>query len=67
MRALRKKRNAEFPVFRPVDHIRSHFRPIRNDLRASARRIPENGDGFHYISTDYYETQVIRAGYAWKF
>ncbi|WP_341840289.1 TonB-dependent receptor domain-containing protein [Chitinophaga caseinilytica] len=26
-----------------------------------------DGDGFHYTSTDYYETQVIRAGYAWKF
>ena len=26
-----------------------------------------NGDGFRYTSTDYYETQVIRAGYAWKF
>jgi len=25
------------------------------------------GDGFHYTSTDYYETQVIRAGYTYKF
>lgn len=26
-----------------------------------------NGKDFSYVSTDYYETQVIRAGYAWKF
>lgn len=26
-----------------------------------------NGDGFHYISSDYYETQVIRMGYNYKF
>ncbi len=26
-----------------------------------------NGDGFRYISTDYYETQVIRLGYTYKF
>jgi len=25
------------------------------------------GDGFHYNSTDYYETQVIRMGYTYKF
>lgn len=25
------------------------------------------GDGFHYLSTDYYETQVVRAGYTYKF
>ena len=25
------------------------------------------GDGFHYVSTDYYETQVIRLGYTYKF
>ncbi|MGC3948669.1 MAG: TonB-dependent receptor [Chryseolinea sp.] len=25
------------------------------------------GDGFHYVSADYYETQVIRLGYAYKF
>ncbi|CAN5335289.1 TonB-dependent receptor [soil metagenome] len=25
------------------------------------------GDGFHYTSTDYFETQVIRAGYNFKF
>ncbi|MDJ1470312.1 TonB-dependent receptor domain-containing protein [Xanthocytophaga flava] len=29
------------------------------------RRI--QGDGFHYISTDYYETQVVRVGYNYKF
>jgi outer membrane receptor protein involved in Fe transport len=25
------------------------------------------GNGFRYVSTDYYETQVIRAGYTYKF
>ncbi len=25
------------------------------------------GNGFHYISTDYYETQVFRLGYSYKF
>lgn len=25
------------------------------------------GDGFHYYSTDYYETQVVRLGYTYKF
>lgn len=25
------------------------------------------GEGFYYISTDYYETQVIRVGYSYKF
>lgn len=25
------------------------------------------GDGFHFVSTDYYETQVIRLGYTYKF
>jgi outer membrane receptor protein involved in Fe transport len=26
-----------------------------------------NGNGFSYISTDYYETQVVRVGYSYKF
>ena len=26
-----------------------------------------NGDGFRYVSSDYYETQVIRLGYNYKF
>jgi hypothetical protein len=25
------------------------------------------GDGFRYTSNDYYETQVLRVGYGWKF
>ena len=25
------------------------------------------GDGFRYVSSDYYETQVIRVGYSYKF
>ncbi|WP_300976846.1 outer membrane beta-barrel protein, partial [Flavobacterium sp.] len=26
-----------------------------------------NGQGFNYTSNDYYETQVIRLGYSYKF
>ncbi|MBV7530883.1 TonB-dependent receptor domain-containing protein [Chitinophaga sp. sic0106] len=26
-----------------------------------------NGNGFRYVSTDYYETQVLRVGYSYKF
>lgn len=26
-----------------------------------------NGQGFNYTSNDYYETQVIRLGYTFKF
>ncbi|HTN18088.1 MAG TPA: outer membrane beta-barrel protein [Chitinophagaceae bacterium] len=37
---------------------------IANTLRIK-RTI--QGDGFRYISTDYYETQVIRAGFTFKF
>ncbi|MBY0434456.1 MAG: outer membrane beta-barrel family protein [Cyclobacteriaceae bacterium] len=25
------------------------------------------GQGFNYVSTDYYETQVVRLGYNYKF
>ena len=25
------------------------------------------GEGFRYVSTDYYETQVVRIGYNYKF
>jgi outer membrane receptor protein involved in Fe transport len=37
---------------------------IANTLRIKKQI---TGDGFHYISNDYYETQVIRAGYNFKF
>ncbi|HMV91007.1 MAG TPA: TonB-dependent receptor [Cyclobacteriaceae bacterium] len=37
---------------------------VGNTLRIKKR---VNGDGFHYISTDYYETQVFRLGYTYKF
>ncbi|MBT1684960.1 hypothetical protein [Dawidia soli] len=37
---------------------------LANTLRIK-RRV--TGDGFHDRSTDYYETQVIRAGYTYKF
>lgn len=37
---------------------------IANTLRI---RQTIQGDGFHYVSTNYYETQVVRVGYAYKF
>ncbi|MBL7840650.1 MAG: TonB-dependent receptor [Cyclobacteriaceae bacterium] len=37
---------------------------VGNTLRIRKR---VNGDGFHYVSTDYYETQVFRLGYTYKF
>lgn len=37
---------------------------IANTLRIK-REV--KGDGFNYVSTDYYETQVIRLGYTYKF
>jgi outer membrane receptor protein involved in Fe transport len=37
---------------------------IANTLRIKKKVI---GDGFYYVSTDYYETQVIRLGYNYKF
>jgi hypothetical protein len=37
---------------------------VANTLRIRKKVI---GDGFHYTSTDYYETQVIRIGYTHKF
>ena len=37
---------------------------VANTLRVKKR---VNGDGFYYVSTDYYETQVFRLGYTYKF
>lgn len=37
---------------------------IANTLRIK-REV--KGDGFNYVSNDYYETQVIRLGYTYKF
>lgn len=37
---------------------------IANTLRIK-REV--KGDGFNYVSTDYYETQVVRFGYTYKF
>lgn len=37
---------------------------VANTLRIKKR---VNGDGFYYVSTDYYETQVFRLGYTYKF
>ena len=37
---------------------------IANTLRIK-REV--RGDGFNYVSTDYYETQVVRLGYSFKF
>lgn len=37
---------------------------VANTLRI---RKEIQGEGFNYVSTDYYETQVVRLGYAYKF
>jgi hypothetical protein len=37
---------------------------IANTLRI---RREVQGEGFRYVSTDYYETQVVRLGYGYKF
>ena len=37
---------------------------VANTLRI---RRSVQGDGFRYVSTDYYETQVVRIGYGYKF
>lgn len=37
---------------------------VANSLRTKKKT---NGDGFHLVSVDYYETQVIRLGYNYKF
>ena len=37
---------------------------VANTLRIKKRVI---GDGFYYVSSDYYETQVFRLGYTYKF
>ena len=37
---------------------------VANTLRI---RRSVQGDGFRYVSTDYYETQVVRVGYGYKF
>lgn len=37
---------------------------VANSLRIKRKVV---GDGFHYVSTDYYETQVFRLGYTYKF
>lgn len=37
---------------------------VANTLRVKKR---VKGDGFYYVGTDYYETQVFRLGYSYKF
>jgi outer membrane receptor protein involved in Fe transport len=37
---------------------------LANTLRVKKQ---VQGDGFHYVSSDYYETQVVRLGYTYKF
>jgi outer membrane receptor protein involved in Fe transport len=37
---------------------------LANTLRIKKR---VQGDGFYYVSSDYYETQVVRLGYTYKF
>lgn len=53
---------------KPVQNGRGEFVLNATDV-ANALRIRRNvqGNGFRYVSTDYYETQVVRLGYAYKF
>jgi hypothetical protein len=44
-------------IFANVTDLANTFR-LRREVR---------GNGFRYISTDYYETQVVRIGYSYKF
>jgi len=51
-----------------IQHDRGELFINATDLANTMRiRRQVQGDGFHYLSTDYYETQVIRAGYTHKF
>lgn len=53
---------------KPVQNGRGEFVLNATDV-ANTLRIKRNvqGNGFRYVSTDYYETQVVRLGYAYKF
>lgn len=55
-------------VKKPIQHDRGELFLNATDM-ANTLRIKRRvqGDGFHYVSTDYYETQVIRVGYTYKF
>ncbi|RRB06681.1 TonB-dependent receptor domain-containing protein [Larkinella rosea] len=48
----------------PKGEIFLNASDIFNTLRI---RREVNGNGFRYLSTDYYETQVVRLGYGYKF
>jgi len=55
-------------IKKPIQHDRGELFLNATDI-ANTMRIKRRvqGDGFRYVSTDYYETQVIRVGYTYKF
>lgn len=55
-------------IKKPIQNGKGEIFLNASDLLNTLRIKKEvHGDGFHYVSTDYYETQVIRLGYNYKF
>lgn len=55
-------------IKRRIEHGKGELFLNATDVANTLRiRKTVTGDGFHYSSTDYYETQVIRIGYTHKF
>ncbi|WP_291910085.1 TonB-dependent receptor [Chitinophaga sp. CB10] len=55
-------------VKKGVQHGRGEvFANVTDVANTLAPKKEVNGNGFHYVSTDYYETQVLRVGYSYKF
>lgn len=58
----------DFGVKKPIQNgkgeVYLNATDVGNTLRVKREVL---GDGFRYTSTDYYETQVVRFGYAYKF
>ncbi len=53
---------------RPIQQGRGELFLNATDVANTLRiRRTVQGDGFRYVSTDYYETQVFRLGYGYKF
>ena len=58
----------DFGVKRPIQKGKGELFLIATDLLNSMIVTREiQGEGFKYTTTDYYETQVIRLGYSYKF
>jgi outer membrane receptor protein involved in Fe transport len=55
-------------IKKPIQHDRGELFLNATDM-ANTLRIKRRvqGDGFRYVSTDYYETQVVRVGYTYTF